>query len=244
MTILVIGESCVDEFIYGSSSRLAPEAPAPVFVPNHATSNIGMAGNVAENLKSLGAQVELLTNKNVIKKTRYVDEKTNHLHLRIDIGDLNTKQIVYEDLAYFKQFEAIVISDYCKGFLSEDDIFKICNIHNNVFIDTKKILNKKFINAKFIKINNLEYKASEQEINRTPGLIDKIIITTGKDGCIFKGNKYGVSKVEVKDQVGAGDTFIASFVYKYLKTGDVDNSIKFANDCATVVVSKRGVAII
>ena len=33
MTILIVGDSCEDVFIYGDITRLTPEAPAPVFNP-------------------------------------------------------------------------------------------------------------------------------------------------------------------------------------------------------------------
>jgi len=51
--ILVIGELCVDRFIYGDVKRLSPEAPVPVFNELEKVENNGMAGNVVENIKSL-----------------------------------------------------------------------------------------------------------------------------------------------------------------------------------------------
>ena len=33
MRILIIGESCIDRFIYGKVNRLSPEAPVPVVNP-------------------------------------------------------------------------------------------------------------------------------------------------------------------------------------------------------------------
>ena len=41
MKFLVIGETCKDEFCYGKANRLCPEAPVPVFIPDHNTSNLG-----------------------------------------------------------------------------------------------------------------------------------------------------------------------------------------------------------
>jgi sugar/nucleoside kinase (ribokinase family) len=41
---------------------------------------------------------------------------------------------------------------------------------------------------------------------------------------------------------GAGDTFLAAFVTKYLETQDVNISITFANEMSAIVVSKRGVS--
>ena len=44
--ILVIGELCIDKFVYGEVKRLSPEAPVPVFNPIVTEENRGMAGNV------------------------------------------------------------------------------------------------------------------------------------------------------------------------------------------------------
>ena len=64
MNILVIGETCRDVFVYGTSSRLAPEAPVPVFKPTQMTSNPGMATNVYQNLNALNStmSIDLITN--------------------------------------------------------------------------------------------------------------------------------------------------------------------------------------
>ena len=46
---------------------------------------------------------------------------------------------------------------------------------------------------------------------------------------------------ETIDVSGAGDTFVASFTVKYLETKSVDESITYANEMASRVVSMRGV---
>ena len=114
--ILVIGDSCVDIFKYGEVTRLAPEAPIPIIKPHKETHNPGMAGNVVTNLKSLGAEVEFITNKTEIRKVRYVCSKYNHLLLRVDENDICERI----DITPFNTgvFDAVVISDYCKGFLT------------------------------------------------------------------------------------------------------------------------------
>jgi bifunctional ADP-heptose synthase (sugar kinase/adenylyltransferase) len=53
--ILVIGESCTDIFVYGTSNRKSPEGNGPVFVPISETYGLGMASNVVNNLRAMGA---------------------------------------------------------------------------------------------------------------------------------------------------------------------------------------------
>jgi D-beta-D-heptose 7-phosphate kinase/D-beta-D-heptose 1-phosphate adenosyltransferase len=236
--VLVIGESCKDIFHYGEATRLAPEAPAPVFVPSYRKENDGMAGNVASNLRSLGADVILMTNTNPIVKSRYIDDNTNHLLLRIDEGD-NEVTPFYFTLNDIAKYDAVIISDYNKGFLSESKIEHICNLHPLVLIDTKKLLGSYCEKAAFIKINSHEYERTKQFIS--PKLLDKLIITCGKDGAKYMSKIYPVPKVDVKDLSGSGDTFIAAFTFKFILTKNIDESIGFANEAATKVVQRRGV---
>ncbi|MGH7684968.1 MAG: PfkB family carbohydrate kinase, partial [Vulcanimicrobiaceae bacterium] len=55
--ILVVGDLMVDEWIWGSVSRISPEAPVPVVAVREHTFTLGGAGNVASNLRALGAHV-------------------------------------------------------------------------------------------------------------------------------------------------------------------------------------------
>jgi len=66
----------------------------------------------------------------------------------------------------------------------------------------------------------------------------------GSAGCKYKNTIYPVNKVEIKDLSGAGDTFLAGLVFKYLITQDIDLALKFANKCATIVVQQKGVNIL
>lgn len=239
--IAVIGEYCTDRFIYGSSHRLCPDAPAPVFVPDKMTENAGMAGNVFFNLVSLGAYTKLFANKNKVMKTRYIDDNSNHLFLRVDEGDDNIPE--WKDpLSILDGYDAIVISDYNKGFLTEEKISQICDYHPLVFIDTKKIIGDFCRNAKYIKINHYEYEKSKLFMPKD--LLNKLIITKGKNGAEHMGVTYPVKEVEVKDVVGSGDTFMACFAYSFVRFGDVSAAIIAGNEGASKVVTRRGVVTI
>ena len=58
-TILVIGDLMVDHYIWGDATRLSPEAPVPVVNVKNESTTLGGAGNVTQNLVSLGANVIL-----------------------------------------------------------------------------------------------------------------------------------------------------------------------------------------
>jgi sugar/nucleoside kinase (ribokinase family) len=66
----------------------------------------------------------------------------------------------------------------------------------------------------------------------------------GGEGCRFEGINFPVEKVEVKDSSGAGDSFMAALIIKYLDSEDIITSIKFANKLASQIVKQRGVGVI
>lgn len=239
--ILVIGETCDDVFIYGNVNRLNPEAPVPIIKPKYTKVNKGMAENVYNNLESLGASTDLVCNSDTIKKIRYVDDSYNYILLRIDIGD-RVNKIDLDDLPN-EEYSAVVIGDYDKGFLSPQDIKIISEKYScPVFLDTKKILGDWVIGVDYIKINNSEYEKNKHYIDTK--LASKTIVTRGREGCNFDGKNYPTKSVEVKDVVGAGDTFLAGLVFKYIETNSIDESIEFANLCSTQIVQQRGVGIV
>jgi D-beta-D-heptose 7-phosphate kinase/D-beta-D-heptose 1-phosphate adenosyltransferase len=248
--VLVIGDICYDEFIYGTAVRLAPEAPVPVFNPSNRTTNQGMAGNVAENLQALGIQVYSEYNEGIIPvKTRYVDERSGQILLRVDAND-KVKRIKENELKHIINnrykgiiIDAIIVSDYDKGFLEEEDIDFICKNNSNVFIDTKKILGGWCKYASFIKINHVEYQRTEYTIQEL-GIEDKMIITLSSKGCQHKNKIHPVEKVQIRDVSGAGDTFLSGLVSEFILTKDIEKAIIFAQQCATIVVQKSGVSTI
>ena len=213
-----------------------------------------MARNVSNNVEALGVNISTITNPNSIRKVRYVDDKSNQLVLRVDEHDycdrienilLSTIQNneCHMSLNGRTSFDAVIISDYDKGFLHEDDIKWICKNNNNVFVDTKKKLGHWINDVDFLKINDLEYE-SNKDFFENNSIINKTIITRGREGCLFKGDKYPTDDVPVKDISGAGDTFLAGLTTEYIRSKDIVKAIKYAQDCTKIVVQKHGVSTV
>src|SRR5210317_920768 len=242
--VLVIGEQCDDIFIYGDTPRLSPEGPAPVFIPKREVYNGGMGMNVMRNLMALDIDVDFEHQQAPITKTRHIHESSNTLLLRIDeeknidnIGDRLPK-------LDFWDYPMVVVSDYNKGFLTEEDIAYIGFKHPNVICDTKKKLGEWCKDLRFIKLNRTEFENNKEFIEQNDWILEKLIITLDKDGCMYNGTSYPTEQVEIMDISGAGDTFVAGFVNMFLDTEDVPKSIQFANRCSAQVVQKRGVTTI
>lgn len=239
--VQVIGESCTDIFVYCDAIRLAPDLPVPILEEIHIDTNPGMASNVLRNLQARSIQSELVTNENwnSITKTRFVHDRSNHTFFRVDTPFFI--QPIKRDVVDLNA-DILVISDYNKGFISEADIAFFCKLHPLVFLDTKKILGTWAEDATFIKVNNYEFKNSQQTL--TKKLLEKIIVTKGEDGCDYLGVNYPVERFEIRDTSGAGDSFLAALVAEYSIGYDIIQSIKAANIAASKVVRTRGVGTI
>lgn len=59
--ILVIGDLMIDNYLWGSCKRISPEAPVQVVNVENESTMLGGAGNVINNLNSLGAKVDVLS---------------------------------------------------------------------------------------------------------------------------------------------------------------------------------------
>ncbi|MDR2398985.1 MAG: D-glycero-beta-D-manno-heptose-7-phosphate kinase [Endomicrobium sp.] len=60
-TILVVGDTMVDKFIWGKVKRISPEAPVPVVEVNKETEVLGGAANVASNITALDARAFIVS---------------------------------------------------------------------------------------------------------------------------------------------------------------------------------------
>lgn len=245
MVITIIGELCRDVFKYGNVTRLCPEAPVPVLTDVYKEINWGMAGNVQENLLAHNPElnITLIHQKNIIKKTRYIDDKTNHMFLRVDEGENEIDKLVLtpEKIKNINESDLVIVSDYNKGFLTEEVLVQIGKLSKLSIIDTKKTISNDLIDSfTFIKLNEHEYERNKNISDKNK---DKFIITLGMNGAKHNDTIFpSPSPKQTIDVSGAGDTFTSFFSLKYYETKNISESITFANQMASIVVSKRGVA--
>ena len=139
MKVLLIGDSCEDRYFYGDVKRLNPEAPVPILEYKRGVTSKGMVWNVRENLRSFGVEVYTSTHPEEIIKTRYIDEKSNQQIMRYD-EEPKIKPLSFDyPKEWHSEYDALVISDYDKGFLTTERIFELSSrFVGPVFIDSKK----------------------------------------------------------------------------------------------------------
>lgn len=237
--VLLIGDSCIDEYVYGTVDRLSPESPVPVLRQTRRETKPGMAANVKANLEALGCEVDFITNLENIVKTRYIDERSGYHLLRVDQED---EIVSWSGRMPFdiETYDAIVISDYGKGFLDYHHIETLReNFTGPIFLDTKKTDLAAFNNI-FVKINELEY-------SRRDSINNQLIITLGAHGAMWKTGRdpkhetrFPAPKVEVFDVCGAGDTFLAAVAYGYILEKNIESAIQFAIKAASLTVMHIG----
>jgi len=239
--VLLVGDACLDVYHYGHCDRLSPEAPVPVLKHDHTENRDGMSLNVRNNLIAFSLSVDSITNKKIIRKERFVDLKTRQHLLRTDFGEnLKLEPCTKTQLEKikFSDLDAVVISDYDKGFIDSTNVkiilskAKASNV--TVFVDSKKTDLSIFEDC-IIKINQSEYEKSKVFPNTY-----QLIVTKGADGALWNNKTFSTERCDVFDVCGAGDTFMAALVFKYLHTRCFEKSIDFANKCARLAVQKFG----
>ena len=166
MNIAVIGDFMIDHYLWGKSNRISPEAPVPVVEVIKEEDRLGGAGNVVNNLLSLGANVIISTvlgneSERMLKLLQNVDtdgvfidndRKTivksrviasNHQVIRYDKETKNNISKDYEEkiLNFLKskidEIDLILLSDYNKGVLTKSLTQSIIDLANQ---NNKKLI--------------------------------------------------------------------------------------------------------
>lgn len=144
--VVVLGDVMLDKYIWGEVSRISPEAPVPVVEVKRDTSCLGGAGNVANNLDSLGGKPILVgvvgddepgrwIKRHVqdgrgifIEPSRPTTVKTRIIahHQQVVRVDLEKRsplppEVEKKILAFLNRlpFDGLIISDYNKGLIKE-----------------------------------------------------------------------------------------------------------------------------
>jgi len=229
MKVLVLGDVIIDKYIYGTSERLSPEAPVPVVKYQRKVETLGGAGLVYENLKSLGVDVTLFeTGQPSSIKTRVICD--GHYVTRIDDDKRASGNAVLADVLSndFSQYEYVILSDYNKGVLDESlEIIEHINKFNcKIIVDPKEHANQ-YKDAWLVKPNYKEFDEFGFTFWQS-----NIITTKAGDNVVATIDNINynipVEPVEVSDVTGAGDCFLAAFVYGLTKNYNHKHCLELA----------------
>lgn len=234
--VLLVGDSCEDEYIYGRCEGISPEAPVPIMKFSKIETFAGMAGNVCLNLQMFGIDITFLTNSEKITRTRFIDDRTNNQILRVD-NEEKVKPLLLPIST--DNFDAVVVSDYNKGYVTESKLFELAKSSNcPVFIHSKKTSLPNKENC-FVIINEDEYEKLNLNYH-----INNLILIKGLEGCIYKNTMYPSEKVNVYDRTGVDDIFLSSLVHGYLKHNNIDKALMLANKAYAISSQQIGTYVL
>ena len=150
----------LDEYWYGSSNRISPEAPVPIVNFDNRDIRLGGAANVAANINSLGGNVTLLSligndeetmvfknlvdayyinhlaiktkNVKITKKLRIISSNQQITRIDFDTDTCLYSQLIFKKLKkIYHEFDFFVFSDYNKGALSDIKLMIDFLVKNN-----------------------------------------------------------------------------------------------------------------
>jgi D-beta-D-heptose 7-phosphate kinase/D-beta-D-heptose 1-phosphate adenosyltransferase len=133
--ILVIGDLMIDHYLWGSCDRISPEAPVQVVSVDSESMVLGGAGNVINNLKALGAQVDVIS---VIGGCKISDE----LKTLLDNIEVNTKYLITQKNRITSKKSRIIASQQQVVRYDRESSDKISTESQDKILTTfKKIIN-------------------------------------------------------------------------------------------------------
>lgn len=133
------------------------------------------------------------------------------------------------------------------------DAICICDINLRAPFYDNETIDFCFSNTDILKINDEELIHVEKENNVKDGIqflkekykINKVILTKGEHGAeLFWEGKHYVSAAgkvtEMKDTVGAGDSFTSMFIFGLLNNVNAKENLKRASDFSALICEQNG----
>lgn len=214
--INVIGDIIIDEYWYGDTTRVSPEAPVPIVNLTRKKMSLGGAGNVYMNIVSLSKDVllhgyydksheyifdELQASGNLMV-TEQMPHKLrifsgSHYMSRVDAEKTIEETDVQDKFFVPNQFDVVVLSDYNKGTIKDPQ--QIIKKSKRVIVDPKVSLDS-YKGAFILKPNLKEFEdhigkkttpkslMSEAQRLRHELNIEHFIVTLGPEGVLYVGD--------------------------------------------------------
>lgn len=296
--VLSVGDLMLDRFVYGAVDRISPEAPVPVLRIERESVMLGGVGNVARNLRALGASVCLVAvlgrdqeardikgllrddveiESHLIEddarpttiKTRYIAGSQQMMRADreriVPVSDGLEEDIIERAVADLAHANALVLSDYGKGVLTEPVLRRLIDAATErgvpVIVDPKGSDYSRYAGATLVTPNRRELaEASGRSAGSDDAIVETaaaLIASTGVRGVLVTRSQDGMSLVrsdesealhlpatarEVYDVSGAGDTVVATLAAALGAGLAVEDACRLANVAAGLVVAKMGTA--
>lgn len=232
MNILVLGDEIVDDYYFCEATRLCPEACAPVLKINKQVKSPGGAALVHANLVSLGGNNVSAAYGSLSMKTRFFADRT--LVARVDRDSIK----IEDRKTYWEKIERLA---------EASDAIAVCDYDKGAMINLPKQLNKfgkpLFVDSKSIRPYN-SFCIFPNRFELVKGKSDHEVRKIGNEGCIVDGEHIPTESQQVYDVTGAGDVFMAAFIWAWSQGKDLINSAKVGNRAAGISVRHLGTYIV
>lgn len=172
--IMIVGDMMLDIYTNGKVERISPEAPVPIVSVTNSFSRLGGAANVAQNLKSLGAEPILCS---IIG----TDEKSNDLISLMLEQNMNISGIVKSDERITTSKVRIISSNTQMLRIDTEDTFDLTEKeHDSLITKINEIIDKENINGIILQDYNKGI-LTEQLIKEVVALANERNIPVGVD---------------------------------------------------------------
>ncbi len=95
--ILVVGDIMLDKYVVGDVSRISPEAPVPIVNVSEEYHTLGGCGNVARNIRELGATVDCLASIGGDRDGKKVLDELNHIGVNTNLILMGSYQTIAKE---------------------------------------------------------------------------------------------------------------------------------------------------
>ena len=233
-------------------------------------SNDLTAKKIKQLLSKNKIEFKIISNKDYSSPIKKRIVQNDHQFCRVDdeIYSKLKKKDEIEIIRFIKKninkFESLIVSDYSKGFLTDNLIKSSIKVFKDkkkpIFTDPKNKNIEVYKGSNFICPNLkefhefFEYQKLQFNNNSILKLLkktntDAFIVTKGSKGItvLLRNNKkieIPQEDINVYDVTGAGDTFISIFSYMLSKNIDLVNSLKIASLACIKVVQKKHTAVL
>jgi D-beta-D-heptose 7-phosphate kinase/D-beta-D-heptose 1-phosphate adenosyltransferase len=230
-------------------------------------------GKLLENLlyeKAIKNCLLIRDNRRTTVKTRVIAGSQQVVRFdyeeKINLDDVNAKNLLGRIEKIFDCLDAIIISDYGKGMITKfliDNLINLARKHNKIISVDPKVENfYLYNNVTCITPNQKEASEATLISIKDDGsllkcghyIMDKLntdflLITRGASGMTLFNKDRTITNIpatahEVYDVTGAGDTVISVFTAVIAAQFDVISAAKLANKAAGIVVGKIGTATV
>ena len=138
--VLILGDIILDHYIYGSVSRISPEAPVPVLLKERSAIGLGGAGNVAANITALGGNAALITITGDDPNSKELENLLNQQNIQFHVIKDASRQTTTKTRIMAKQHQLVRIDEEDHHALSDDIQEKILTQFDHLHKDFKTVI--------------------------------------------------------------------------------------------------------